>query len=91
MLTAHLLTVSRSIQWGREVSAHPPMQTPQRQIPCPLPEMQTPLDADPLRSFDLWCMLGSHPPNRMTNRCKNITLPQTSFAGGNNLCQSLDI
>ena len=27
-----------------------------------------------------------HPPvNRMTNRCKNITLPQTSFAGGNNV------
>ena len=27
---------------------------------------------------------GTHPPvNRMTNRCKNITLPQTSFAGGN--------
>ena len=25
------------------------------------------------------------PPNRMTNRYKNITLPQTSFAGGNNL------
>ena len=25
------------------------------------------------------------PVNRMTNRCKNITLPQTSFAGGNNL------
>ena len=25
-----------------------------------------------------------HPPvNRMTDRCKNITLPQTSFAGGN--------
>ena len=24
-----------------------------------------------------------HPVNRMTNRCKNITLPQTSFAGGN--------
>ena len=22
--------------------------------------------------------------NRMTNRCKNITLPQTSFAGGKN-------
>ena len=22
------------------------------------------------------------PVNRMTNRCKNITLPQTSFAGG---------
>ena len=24
------------------------------------------------------------PVNRMTNRCKNITLPQTSFADGNN-------
>ena len=23
------------------------------------------------------------PMNRMTDRCKNITLPQTSFAGGN--------
>ena len=27
------------------------------------------------------------PVNRMTNWCKNITLPQTSFAGGNNLSQ----
>ena len=28
--------------------------------------------------------VGIHPPlNRMTDRCKNITLPQTSFAGGN--------
>ena len=24
------------------------------------------------------------PVNRMTDRCENITLPQTSFAGGNN-------
>ena len=24
------------------------------------------------------------PVNSMTDRCKNITLPQTSFAGGNN-------
>ena len=23
--------------------------------------------------------------NRMTDRCKNITLPQTSFAGGKNM------
>ena len=29
---------------------------------------------------------GTPPPvNRMTNRCKNITLPQTSFAGGKNV------
>ena len=26
------------------------------------------------------------PVNRMTDRCKNITLPQTSFAGGNKSC-----
>ena len=25
----------------------------------------------------------SSPVNRMTDRCKNITLPETSFAGGN--------
>ena len=31
------------------------------------------------------CTEADPPPvNRMTNRCKNITLPQTSFAGGNN-------
>ena len=29
------------------------------------------------------------PMNRMTNRCKNITLPQTSFAGGNNRLSSI--
>ena len=27
---------------------------------------------------------GTPPVNTMTNRCKNITLPQTSFAGGKN-------
>ena len=26
---------------------------------------------------------GTPPVNRMTDRCKNITLPQTSFTGGN--------
>ena len=30
-----------------------------------------------------WCQV-LPPVNRMTNRCKNITLPQTSFAGGKN-------
>ena len=29
-------------------------------------------------------MIPPPPMNRMTDRCKNITLPQTSFAGGNN-------
>ena len=29
------------------------------------------------------CTEADPPVNRMTDRCKNITLPQTSFAGGN--------
>ena len=29
-----------------------------------------------------WCQV-LPPVNRMTNKCKNITLPQTSFAGSN--------
>ena len=28
---------------------------------------------------------GTPPVNRITNRCKSITLPQTSFAGGKNI------
>ena len=38
--------------------------------------------SSPPWSCDLWCMLGSQPPP-WTNTCENITLPQTSFAGGN--------
>ena len=50
------------------------MQTPW----CRPPQMHTPC------SCDMWCMLGSQPPlDRMTDTCDNITLPQTSFAGGN--------
>ena len=30
------------------------------------------------------------PVNRMTNRCKNITLPQTLFAGGKKTCKKCD-
>ena len=55
------------------------------QIQTPLdadtPGCRPPLDADPW-SCDLWCMLGPPPVNRMTDTCENITLPQTSFAGG---------
>ena len=44
------------------------------------PPVQRPLDREPP---------GQRPPvNRMTDTCKNITLLQTSFAGGNNYhCQ----
>ena len=37
------------------------------------------------------CMARTPPPtpvDRMTDACKNITLPQTSFAGGKNLYKS---
>ena len=55
---------------------------------------ETPLGADSpgsrppllqgMLGYHLQCLMGYHPPmNRMTVRCKNITLPQTSFAGGN--------
>ena len=41
---------------------------------------QTPPGCRPPWSCDLWCMLGNQPPlvNRITDRCKNITLSQTS-------------
>ena len=39
----------------------------------------------PRGSLSRGSLSGRAPPrvNRMTDRCKNITLPQTSFAGGN--------
>ena len=47
------------------------------QTPCPIACWDTHLLPH--------CMLGYTSPlvNRMTDRCKNITFPQTSFAGGN--------
>ena len=59
-----------------------------RSVPCVCgtgypPPPPHPIQTDPTWSCDLWCMLGSHPPvDRMTDRWKNITLPQTSFADG---------
>ena len=47
-------------------------------LPTPFnPRRQTPLDADhptPLQNLS---------PRRQRNTCENITVPQTSFAGGN--------
>ena len=57
--------------------AVPPSQTSQMQIPqMQIPQMQT-LQLD---------LPGCRPPRgrEQTDRCKNITLPQTSFAGGKN-------
>ena len=56
-----------------------PGQTPQFPPGCGPGNLQG------LLGYHLQCMLGYHTPmNRMTDRCKNITLPQTSFAGGKN-------
>ena len=38
--------------------------------------------------------MGQTPPlpvNRITDRCKNITLPQTSFAGGKNVKKNFSL
>ena len=53
---------------GTPLTRHPPRPgIPQKQAP-PRPGTPRP---------------GTPPVNRMTDRCKNITFPQTSFAGGN--------
>ena len=42
-------------------------------------------------TWSLGGVSGTPPVNRMTNRCKNITLPQTSLAGRKNLLCPLQI
>ena len=60
------------------VCATPPEADPQMQTPLMQRTLDTepPPDADPLDA--------DSSVNRMTHRCRNITLPQTSFAGGKN-------
>ena len=36
-----------------------------------------------IHPLSIACWDTHHPVNRITDRCKNITLPQTSFAGSN--------
>ena len=67
--TARSLTVSRILTGGLP---NPPWM----QIP---PGRRPPLDEDPLHAApSSLCREG------MTDTCENITLPQTSFAGGKN-------
>ena len=50
---------------------------------CPPPGCRPPLEADPL---DADLPVGRLPPcEQMTQGCKSITLPQTSFVAGNNV------
>ena len=63
--------------------------SPQRKRPlweeATLPRGSTPLEEAPPQE-EAPTLRQRHPPlNRITDRCKNITLLQTSFAGGKNL------
>ena len=62
--------------------AEPLDTNPHMQIPfIQTPRMQTPSHV----TCDV-CWEANPPLDRMTDTCKNITLPQISFAGGNNDC-----
>ena len=84
MRTTRLLIISRSISCVSEEGS--------AQSPCP-PDADPP-DADqpggrPSGHVTCDACWEANPPlpppvNRMVHRCENITLPQTSFAGGNN-------
>ena len=77
MHTAHLLTVSHSIQWGRVCPTPPP--PPTEADPPPLGHVTC--DA---------CWEANHPwTEGMAHACENITLPQTLFAGGSNQIEYL--
>ena len=99
MRTARSLTISHSIPGvicPTPLDADPPgcrpflhadppwMLTPAGYRPSL--DADTSLDADP--PFHVTCdacwEANPTPMNRMTHRCKNITLPQTSFVGGKN-------
>ena len=89
MRTSRSLTVSRRIQEGSLPTPHPDADLPWMQNPLDADPLGRPhLDADPPRQTPWSCeqlrMLGSrHPSPCQTNICENITLPQISFAGGN--------
>ena len=60
--------------------AHPSPCMPPLCHACPLPITHAPLPTTHAPP----ATMHAPPVNRMTNWCKNITLPQTLFAGGNN-------
>ena len=82
--------------WGWGLSNPPCRQTGEGGLPTPpgcrppswrqTPWMQTFLEADTplvLSPCDAYWEVTSTPVDRMTDAYENITLPQTSFAGGN--------
>ena len=76
------MRTARSLLYGGLPDRHPPGQRSARQRP-PWTETPDSLDRDPPVMWPVMHAGKETPPvNRMTHRCKNITLPQTSFAGG---------
>ena len=73
------------LDWGGGSAQPIWMQTPR----CRTPPNTGPPDADPPSDVTCDTLLGSQPPpppvDRMADACENITLAQTSFAGGNYL------
>ena len=77
MRTARSLTVSHCIRKNWKNHARPPNKMTHAP---PNKTMHAPQSNHACR---LGATMHAPPVNRMTNWCKNITLPQTSFAGGN--------
>ena len=68
-----------------------PCMPPTMHAPLPCPSCHAPLPHMPPCHARLPTTHTSPLVNRMTDRCKNITLPQTSFAGGNNHLKSSSV
>ena len=86
MRTDRLLTVPRSIWWEGGLP-NSPVQTPPPTLEAgPPPKMQTPTGMQ--TPLVMWPVMYAGKPTPllwtegMTDVCENITLPQTSFAGG---------
>ena len=84
-----------SLRWGGGGGAVCPGDDqggghPQTHRHVPSPQTQTPpfaiLHVGIQPPMPIACWITPPPMNRMTDRCKNITLPQTSFEGGNYKC-----
>ena len=96
MRTAHLLSVSPSMHCSGGVPGPRGVYLVLGDVPCPrrvpgLRGVYLVLGGCTWSRGCNWSLGGvpaqalPAPVNRMTDRCKNITLPQTSFAGGNNV------
>ena len=83
------MRTARSLPYGGVCPGSLPDRDPSDRDPQTYQWTETPLDRDPPWTETPWTE--TPPVNRMTHRCKNITLPQTSFAGGKKLDGLLEV